>query len=371
MKKKRVLIVANDGLEIGGIQSVIMSIVRVLHDEYEFDLVSFAKCKTYFEDEFLSYGGQIFSVYRYSGNFNFRKRLDFYIRFLHLYFEMSKILNNIEYDVIHCHNFFEAGICLLVANKVRVPIRICHSHSTKRPDEKINFVRRVYERFYKKLIMQNANVKIGCSKLACEYLYNKQQAIVVNNGIDLNKFSFEKYKKFRVNKFRFVQIGRFEESKNYGFSLEVFKIIHEKIKEAELVLIGEGNMENNIKVLVGQMGLSEFTHFLPANTCIPFELAKSNYMLFPSTYEGLGLVAIEAQAMNVMCFASTGVPNEADCGMCIFLDLNKSPQYWAEKIIEYINTTNKVNHLSNMGEYDINRVAEIYKKLYDGNKYYV
>ena len=44
MREKKVLVVANDGLEIGGIQSVIMSIVRKLHDEYRFDLVSFAEC---------------------------------------------------------------------------------------------------------------------------------------------------------------------------------------------------------------------------------------------------------------------------------------------------------------------------------------
>ncbi|HAS91451.1 MAG TPA: hypothetical protein DCS12_04145 [Clostridiales bacterium] len=366
MQKKRVLIVANDGLEIGGIQSVIMTIVRGLYNEYELDLVSFTKDKTYFEDEFLSHGGKIFKIYRYSGNSNFRKRLDFYIRAPHLYHKMLKILSQTEYDVVHCHNFFEAGICLLAAKKKKVPVRICHSHSTYKPDEKINFARRFYEYVYRRLIRKNATVKIGCSKLACEYLYLKQPAIIVNNGIDLDKFSLEKYKQVRKKKNRFIQIGRFEKSKNHIFALQVFKIVHKKLKEAELVLIGEGSMEMEIRSNVEEMGLSEAVHFLSADANIPLELAKSNYMLFPSTYEGLGIVAIEAQAMDVICFASTGVPKEADCCLCKFLELNKGSTYWAEEILNYISQHENQPCRSQMHRYDIKNISKEYMQIYNG-----
>ena len=189
--------------------------------------------------------------------------------------------------------------------------------------------------------------------------------MVINNAIDLTEFSCEKYSNIKGPKLRFIQIGRLEDSKNQKFSLQVFRILHERIREVELVFIGEGPQEGYIRTETERLSLGESVHILPSTADIPLELAKSNYMLFPSIHEGLGIVAIEAQAMNLVCFASTAVPYEADCGKCVFLDLKKGHKYWAEKILEHIYSID--DGQSDMSAYDIDEISKTYRKVYKGD----
>ena len=61
--------------------------------------------------------------------------------------------------------------------------------------------------------------------------------------------------------------------------------------------------------------------------------------LFPSLYEGLGNVLIEAQASGVPCITSTGTPKDADLkmGLVKFIDLKESIDIWIIKILESFN----------------------------------
>ena len=125
---KKVLIVMYNTFNAGGIQKVVMNIVESLSDDYAFDILCFQNDKGNLEDKFLSYGGRIIKVpVYYKGTNRIRKRLDFYIRGLKIH---RTVLNTIKkqgpYDIIHCHNSYESGICLKAAKKMRVPIRIAH-----------------------------------------------------------------------------------------------------------------------------------------------------------------------------------------------------------------------------------------------------
>ena len=44
---------------------------------------------------------------------------------------MLKILKNKKYDVIHCHNEYESGLCILAAFFAGVKIRISHLHNAE------------------------------------------------------------------------------------------------------------------------------------------------------------------------------------------------------------------------------------------------
>ena len=77
---RRVLMVSCDGLGNGGVQAVIMNIVRKLYKEYTFDALLFTGEKRFFDDEFESYGGKIHRIPRYDGSNFIRSKADYYIR---------------------------------------------------------------------------------------------------------------------------------------------------------------------------------------------------------------------------------------------------------------------------------------------------
>ena len=58
-------------------------------------------------------------------------------------------------------------------------------------------------------------------------------------------------------------------------------------------------------------------------------------MLMPSLFEGLPFVLVEAQASGLPCVVSSAVSREADLtGLIQFVDLNETPDVWADKIIQ-------------------------------------
>ena len=74
---------------------------------------------------------------------------------------------------------------------------------------------------------------------------------------------------------------------------------------------------------------------------IPRILASADLFVFPSRYEGLGIVALEAQAAGLLCLASDAVPKETDAGLCEYMPLSLGAIAWADKILEMLQTREK------------------------------
>lgn len=93
--------------------------------------------------------------------------------------------------------------------------------------------------------------------------------------------------------------------------------------------------------------------------------------VFPSIFEGLGLVLLEAQAAGLPCIVSEAIQPEADLQLGLFSKLNLSDgaEFWANKIIEVCDKkeTNKqkiLDAFDNQGystEKCISKLLSIYK----------
>ena len=56
--------------------------------------------------------------------------------------------------------------------------------------------------------------------------------------------------------------------------------------------------------------------------------------LFPSQFEGLAVVMVEAQAAGLKVITSTGVTKESDITNNVeFIDLSKGAEYWADIVL--------------------------------------
>gem|GEM_PF-387936 len=363
-KKIRVLHVPFGGLGHGGVTSVIFSIIESLHEQISFDSVVFNKCCEN-EEAFLKYGN-LHRIKCYPGG-SLPNILELVIRPFVLFFGVYNLCKTEKYDVIHCHNEPEEGICLLAARFAKIKTRIAHSHNTPSPLKKGIF-KRVRDLISKMLINWNATVRIGCSDMACRYLFGEKEYNVIINAVDLKKFDSRKRTTSIDDCIRFVHVGRYTYQKNQKFIIDVFSHIHDMIPNCNLKLVGFGEDKDALQEKINRVGLNDVIDLIPGNQVdISDVFANGDYMIFPSNYEGFGIVLIEAQAMGCFCFTSDVVQNEADAGLIMKIPLSKSAESWGNIICDFI-SSNKLSEISaaenSLQKYSKESVVAKYEKIY-------
>ena len=361
----KVLQVSCNDLSNGGVQNVFMNIIANMPD-CDFDLVVFGDGDDYYKDEFLKFGGRIFSFPIYQGNNKYIAQLDriLWIFRLPLFiFCINRKYGN--YDVIHCHNYFESFLCNFGAYLSGINVRISHCHNSADPSETKCY--KLYTSVLRMIFKRYTNVKIGCSSKANEYLYgDDNDVLVINNFIKVNTWLQEKRKyKTPDGKYLFVHIGRFCYQKNQLFMLEVFKEISLREPDARLAIMGYGNDEKKLRSYVEENMLSNLVTFYPHDYNKYQLLAESNYMIFPSISEGFGIALLEAQIMDCLCFVSDAIPENTDMGLEVRISLEKTTKQWAEIILKcikdrcsYCADEKKIN------KFDMRNIMKKYRLIY-------
>lgn len=365
--KKKVLMVSCDGLGNGGVQAVMMSVVRSLSDSCDFDMLLFTNEVRHYEEEFLSSGGRIIRLPKYEGPSALRRKVDYYIRGNRLYRRALSALRKYgPYDIIHCNNGFEGGILLKAAQRAGIPVRIMHAHVIASEG---NILSNALDSHRKRLIGRYATAKIGCSEDACRSLYSGSDHKVIVNAYDERRFDRSRFTEAPENPPVLVQIGSFVPVKNQKFSVSVLKELTALLPEAELKLVGFriGDYEDSLREQIRRLGLSDKIEFLPHDCDTPELLSRSSYLLLPSLKEGFGIVLIEAQAMGLTCFASDSVPKETDRGGVRFLSLSAGAAAWAKHIAEDYSVYRGRHARYEVADHTTRSVAEQYKKLYGVN----
>ena len=361
---KKILMVSCDGLGNGGVQTVMMQIVRSLKTEFIFDALLFTNEVRYFDEEFLSYGGKIFRMPRYIKNNPILARCDVYFKYFLLYGKMKRLFKENCYDAIHCNNAYEAAICLKAAKKAGIKIRISHQHTEYSP---ANVFDKFLNRIYKKMLLKNATHLVGASHSSCvSYFGDGADFKVINNPYDEEKF---KYTDFTYNSPVFVQVGNYGGNKNQVFSLKVFKKILKKYPDAVLHLVGSGNNEyaSEIEKYIEDNNIQNNVFQYGAGTNVYDVLSKAGIFLMPSFKEGFGIVLIEAQAVGLNCYASDTIPPLTNVGGCTYLSLDDGADAWALKITDDIENGRIYRQKYNTDGFKTKNVVEEYKKIYGGN----
>lgn len=370
----KILQVSIEGLGNGGVQSVIMNICRSMPD-IKFDILLFTNEKRNYDDEFLRLGGKIFRIPHYEGKRKLRKRLDYYIRFFRIFFKVYKILKREKYDVVHCHNHLESGICNLAARFAGVKIRIAHAHTDTNIYAKNKFLRNLYKKLLRSIMNKNTNVKIGVTEAAYHSLFGnkkleKQNKFIIPNSIDLNKFSKKNNKRIKtISGYNIVNVARYEDNKNQMFIIDLLPIILNSVNNIKLKLIGFGDGPYKLKLVerINILQMENYVQFLPHDTDIPLILEETDIFILPSKSEGFGIVLLEAQAMEVPCLVSDTVPRDVDCGLCEFLSLDIEKEIWADEAINIL-TKKKVMKLNEekIKKFDVDVFSKMIREIYEG-----
>lgn len=324
----RVLHIIN-GMGTGGAEKDIMNWYRNIDiNHYQFDFLVRSE-HDFYKEEILSRGGRYYKVPSFPAHV------------IENFIETKKFLKtHKEYSIIHVHgNALIYIYPLIIAKKLKIPKRIFHVHSTK-ANGKLSFV---LHNFNKKIIKKFANIRIACSNEAGIFSFGIHKFIVINNAMDLKKYKEklpeEEYQKLNIDgKYVVGHIGRFLPVKNHRFIVDVFIEIKKKRKDALLLLIGDGELKKDIEDYVYSKGISKSVRFLGERNDVEKIIGLMDIIIFPSLYEGVPLVVLEAQASKTKIIRSDVIDNQVNITPYVkSISINKGAEKWAEIAIDFSN----------------------------------
>lgn len=337
----------------GGVEAVVMNYYRNIDKEkIQFDFIFDNDSKDIPYEEIQALGGKVILVPPYQKVFKYHK-------------ELKKVLKEGNYKIVHSHINTLSVFSLYAAKKAGVPVRIAHSHSTTNKKEwKKNLLKQVLRPLAKKY----ATHYFACTEHAARWMFNdkevnKENVYILNNAIDLDKYKYSKKLRdkkreelgIKENTFVIGHIGRFVKQKNHELIIDVFNEIHKENKNAILLLVGQGPLMDEIKEKVKELKLTRYVKFLGQRSDANELYQVFDAFFFPSLYEGLGMVAIEAQVSGLPCVVSTEVPSIAKVTDCLeFLELEDTINTWKNTILDKVNEKRK-SHIEEVRKagYDI------------------
>lgn len=316
----------------GGVESVVTNYYRHIdRTKIQFDFICDKDSTNIPYDEIEQLGGRVILVPPYQKVFEYQK-------------ELIKIFKDNNYKIVHSHLNTLSVFPLRAAKKAGVPVRIAHSHSTTNKKEwKKNLLKQILRPFSKVY----ATDYMCCSELAGRWLfgnkeYDKGNVYLLNNAIDLDKFKYdekirkEKRKELNIKDDTLVigHVGRFVEQKNHRFLIDIFNEVHKQKENSILLLVGQGPLMEEMKEKAKNLGLKNSIKFLEQRNDVNELYNAMDLFLFPSLYEGLGMVLIEAQANKLFCVTSSEVPMDATISNYIkFVDLYDNINVWKDVLI--------------------------------------
>lgn len=294
------------------------------------------------------------------------------------YQSVKRIMKNGQYDAVHVHLGHKSFLALLAAKRIGIKVRIAHAHIAFVPENIAQkLIRRISTFITKLLITDYAACGVDAAKWVWGQEYNKGNVTVINNAIETSKFSYscemrEKIREsFGINDDVTVigHVGRLSDQKNQLRLLEIFQEMMKIKSNIMLVLIGHGEMENEIKQKIRELGINEKVLLLGIRNDVQDLLNMMDVFVFPSKYEGLPFTLIETQCNGLRCICSDTVTSLVKVSdMITFMSLNDTSSEWAKEALELA----KMGHSPSardmvvLAGYDIDEEAQKLAAYYKG-----
>ena len=359
-------------LGAGGITSLILGVEEHMdRSMVAFDYMTFYDRKEFNEDRALQFGAQKYVV-------PINQFHNPIIRALFKFFCSIKVIHKCNPDIIHINASTPYDMLVAVSAKIAGTKRvIIHSHNSSmiRGKGQLGIMK-----VCKYVIPFFSDYALACSESAARHMFpdriiKKKNYTIVHNGIDISKYQFssdvrEIYRKKLQMEGNFIigHIGRFCVAKNHKKLIEIFEKIYGQFPNARLMLIGTGELENKVRQMVKDKGLSDVIHFCGVTEKVPQLLQAMDCFVLPSLYEGLTIAGIEAQASGLPTILSDTVTKEENITDLVkYIPLDASPEEWAREILEVRNQrTCRADTSENIRKagFDIKETAEQLTNLY-------
>ena len=344
-----------DTLGMGGAETWLMEVLRLWHrtgsDRPQIDFLATSGNPGVFDDEAAALGARIFYIrYGRSSVISFGRRL-------------RQILKRGEYSVIHDHQAYVSGWHFVMGTGLLPRVRVTHIHNPAYQIQNGTQGRRLSGRVGRSLVGVYSTHITGTSRhVIAEYGFDapgfaRIPRIALYCGFDPSRFLGDRLvaKASICNEFGWPQnariilfAGRIDQSpdlghpknhKNSGFAVSVGIECARRDPDVRMVFAGERSFAVPImEERIAAAGLEGHIKFVGIRKDIERLMLASDVLLFPSRGEGLGMVAVEAQAAGLPVLASTNVPVECVVvpELVRFKEVEEGEAAWADELLQLV-----------------------------------
>ena len=230
---------------------------------------------------------------------------------LKAYGQLKTIIENGDYDIVHCHTPNASVITRLVCRRFRKKNELkvfytAHGFHFYKGAPLLNWlvyypVEKVCSRFTDKLITINQEDYA----LANSRFHAKEVRYVPGMGVDLSRF--EGIQVDRAAKRReigvpedallLLSVGELNSNKNHQVIVRALAKVNDP--NVHYAIAGMGSKQEALLALADEQGVAERVHLLGYRKDVPELNCSADVFCFPSYREGLGLAAIEAMACGL------------------------------------------------------------------------
>ena len=300
--------------------------------------------------------------------------------------KLKKIIKNEKFDIIHCHTPVGSVVTRLAAKKYKKNnetkiIYTAHGfHFFKGAPLKNHLV------FYpvEKYLSRFTDILITMNEEDYNLVENKFKVetsiLVPGVGIDLNKFkqkTIEQINELRVengiepDEFVLIYVGELSYRKNQRQLIEVANNIKTNIVGLKILLVGTGEIEEELKELVNKQGLEDIVKFLGYRKDISDLMNLSDVVISTSRQEGLPVNLLEALAVGkpIVATSCRGNRDLVENNINGYLSNVDDIEKMSKNIINLYNDREiqhkfSQNSLIKVKEYEISGVIKKMEKIY-------
>ncbi len=254
--------------------------------------------------------------------------------FRHMYVTY-KLLKSERPAIVHAHMSLTSFVPLSVAAFLGIRVRIAHSHIAQ--DE---FNPHIVP-LLKKLNILFATNLLACGKKAGNYMYGNRKFDILYNAIDQSKYEYrpewreEIRNQYHIppNSVVLGTIGRVVKQKNQKFLIDIFDSYNKIHKDSYLFIVGDGELSDDLNSYIDSKKSKDKIIRINAVKSTEKLYSAFDVFLMPSLYEGLPVVAIEAQASGIPTLLSNNIDESVVFSDKVdMLSIDQGIKPWVKKL---------------------------------------
>jgi glycosyltransferase involved in cell wall biosynthesis len=267
---------------------------------------------------------------------------------------LAHLLRAHRYDIVHTH-LVHAGIAgKLAALAGATPVVTTRHYAWDHKEGTILY------RLENRLTRRCAAV-IAVSDAVRAYLIDRriaraEQVVTIPNGVDLERFDPAATRALRVDLAsppRIGMVGRLHPQKGHSVGLRAFSTILRRYPDASMEIVGRGDLRESLEREARELGIAGRIRFhgSVSHADIARHMASWDLAVFPSLWEGFGIAAAEAMAMELPVVASRveGLAEVVEDGTTGLLVPPDDPRALADAVLRLLSNRAEAEEMGRRG----------------------